>query len=112
MDFFGQAARARRQTRLLLWLFGLAVLIVVCLIYSVVGSAIYVFRHPMLHEAWWNPLAIFINLLFFIGEGLFHPVRTLQLIWHPHLAVWTTTATLVPIAGGCIYKWRLLSAGG
>jgi hypothetical protein len=40
MDFFDQEARARKQTRRLIWLFGLAVLAVVALTYLVLAVII------------------------------------------------------------------------
>lgn len=112
MDFFGQQERARRQTRLLLWLFGLAVLVVVGIIYVVLASVIYVFQHPLFSEVWWNPMTFIITGFFFLGEALVHPVHTLKLIWDPHLVVWTATGTLLPVVAGCLYKIRVLAAGG
>ena len=112
VDFFGQQERAQRQTRLLIWLFGFAVIVVVSIIYLVLASAIYVFRHPIEHEAWWNPMMFIIGCFFFLGEILLHPVHTLHRIWDPDIILGTALGTLLPILIGCLYKWRVLAAGG
>jgi hypothetical protein len=46
MDLFDREAHAQKQTRLLLWLFGLAVLAVVFLAYLVFASIARVFENP------------------------------------------------------------------
>lgn len=112
MDFFGQEEHARRQTRLLIGLFGIAVVVVVLIIYLVLASAIYVFRHPLFHEAWWNPMQFVISAFFFLGDVLLSPIHTLKAIWEPRLALWTAAGTLLPILAGCLYKARVLAAGG
>jgi Zn-dependent protease with chaperone function len=96
----------------LIWLFAIAVLVVVLVIYLVFASAIYVFRHPLFHEAWWNPMTIIIGGFFFLGNALIQPFHTLKLIWDPHLAIWAACGTLLPILAGCLYKLRSLAAGG
>jgi Zn-dependent protease with chaperone function len=112
VDFFGQQERARRQTRWLMVLFGLAVLVVVSIIYFVFASVIYVFRHPLFHEAWWSPMTIIIGWFFFLAEFLVHPFHALRLIWEPRVVAWTATGTILPIIIGCVYKMRALAAGG
>lgn len=112
MDFFDQEDRAQRQTRWLILLFGLSVLVVLCVIYVVFASAIYVFRHPLFNEAWWNPMTVIIGSFFFAAEFLLHPFHTLKLLWDPHLVVWTGSLTLLPIIAGSLYKLRVLSRGG
>ncbi|HXT12861.1 MAG TPA: M48 family metalloprotease [Candidatus Angelobacter sp.] len=112
MDFFGQQERAQRQTRLLIWLFGFAVLIVVSILSLVFASIVYVFRHPLFHEAWWNPMTVVIGCFFFLARFLVHPFHTLEAIWDPSVVLWTALATLVPILIGCLYKRHLLAEGG
>jgi len=89
MDFFDQEARAKRQTRLLLCLFGLAVFAFVVLTYLILAVPILLFS---------KPLAPFTSFS--------------QLIWDPRLAFWITTVTLFSTMLGCLYKMRLLSGGG
>jgi Zn-dependent protease with chaperone function len=112
VDFFGEQERAQRQTRWLIFLFGIAVAIVVFVIYLVFASFIYIFQHPLFSEAWWNPMTIIIGAVFFLGEALVHPIHTFKLIWDPHLIIWSASCTLLPIAAGCLYKLRVLAAGG
>jgi Zn-dependent protease with chaperone function len=89
MDFFDQEARAKRQTRLLLCLFGLAVVAFVVLMYLILAMPILLFS---------KPLAPFTSFS--------------QLIWDPRLAFWITIGTLFSTVLGCLYKMRLLSGGG
>jgi Zn-dependent protease with chaperone function len=112
MDFFDQEARAQRQTRRLIWLFGLAVLVVVALTNLVLVPVIYAFKHPLFPGAWWNPMTFLITALFLLGEAVVYPLHFLKLIWSPHLFCWITLGTLTSITLGCLYKMRLLSAGG
>jgi len=112
VDFFGEQERAQRQTRWLIVLFGIAVLVVVFLIYLVIASLIYIFRHPLFSEAWWNPMNFIIGIFFFFAEALFRPIHTWKLIWDPQILPWTAAGTLLPIIAGCLYKLRVLSAGG
>lgn len=112
MDFFGQQERAQRQTRWLIVLFGLAVLAVVFIIYLVFASVIFVFRHPLFDEAWWNPMTVIMGCFFFLGEFVTSPIQTFELIWDPQVIIWTACGTVLPIAAGCLYKLRVLAAGG
>jgi Zn-dependent protease with chaperone function len=112
VDFFDQQERARRQTRYLIGLFGLAVLMVVCLFYLALSPILYAFRHPLISEAWWNPMQLAITFFFLLGEALVHPLHFLELIWDPRQAGWIALGTLTSIALGCFYKIRLLSGGG
>src|SRR5450432_1043624 len=112
MDFFDREARARKQTRRLLWLFSLAVLAVVFLSYLMLASILWIFQHPMLNQAWWNPMMFLISAFSFYGGALVHPLQHLELIWNLQLFGWLTTATLLLISAGCYYKIRLLSGGG
>jgi Zn-dependent protease with chaperone function len=89
MDFFDQEAHAKKRTRHLLWLFGLAVLAFVVLTYFI--------------------LAVPIR---FFSQALATSTTFFQLIWDPRLAFWVTVGTLLSTALGCLYKMRLLSGGG
>ena len=89
MDFFDQEAHARRRTRLLLYLFGLAVFAFVVLTYLI--------------------LAVPIR---FFSSALATSTTFFQFIWDPRLAFWVTVGTLLSTALGCLYKMRLLSGGG
>ena len=86
MDFFDQEAHARKRTRLLALLFGVAVIAFVALTY----------------------------LILVVPIRLFSPASTtyVRLIWDPRLAFWVTVGTLISISLGCLYKMRLLAAGG
>ena len=112
MDFFNQEAHAQKQTRLLVWLFGLAVLAVVFLIYLLLASIILVFQHPIIPGSRWNPMFILGSALFIFGDALVHPFHFLELIANPKLCCWSVAITLTSIAAGCYYKMRLLAGGG
>ena len=92
MDFFDQEARARKQTRRLIWLFGLAVLAVVILTYLILAAAILAFRKSAPDE---------ISLS-----------SCLRWLWDAKLVCWITLGSLISIALGSLYKIRQLSAGG
>src|SRR6185295_246399 len=104
--------RAKRQTVLLVWVFALAVLALIALIYLVLASVIWIFQHPMIIQSQWNPLAFLMTAVFHIGNALIHPLHFLELIWNPHQAGWIMLGTLISIGAGCFYKIRLLSGGG
>jgi Zn-dependent protease with chaperone function len=87
MDFFDQEAHARRQTRLLGCLFGLAVLAFIVLTYLI--------------------LAIPILVFFKISAADFS-----QWIWEPRLALCVVVGTLLSTTLGCLYKMHLFSGGG
>lgn len=89
MDFFDQQAHAKKRTRRLLWLFGLAVLSFVVLTYLILAAPIRVF-----------------------SQALVTSTSFFQWIWEPRLAFWVAVGTLFSIALGCFYKMRLLSGGG
>jgi Zn-dependent protease with chaperone function len=112
VDFFDRQERARRQTRMLIGLFGLAVLAVVAILYLILAAIIYACRHPLISQAWWDPIQFLITAFFLFGEALLHPVHFLKLIWNPHTAGWIALGTLTSIALGCLYKIRRLSGGG
>jgi Zn-dependent protease with chaperone function len=112
MDFFDQEAHAKRQTRRLLWLFSLAVLAVVLLVYLIFASLVWFFQHPELPERRWDPFFLLGTAIFFYGGALIHPLQFLKIIWSPQLLCWSTLGTLGLIAAGCYYKMRRLAAGG
>ncbi len=89
MDFFDQETHAKRRTRLLLCLFGLAVLAFMVLTYLILAVPVLFFSKT--------------STLF---TGFF------QWVWDPRLACWVTVVTLFSITLGCLYKLRLLSGGG
>jgi Zn-dependent protease with chaperone function len=110
MDFFDRQARARKQTRRLIWLFGLAVLVVVVLNYLIFGTLIQAFYKPA-PEMKRFP-SFFLNLLLLAGDLVVYPREYLRWLWDLKLACWVTLGTLTSIALGCLYKIRQLSAGG
>ncbi|MGA2241517.1 MAG: M48 family metalloprotease [Verrucomicrobiota bacterium] len=112
MDFFDREAHARKQTRRLIWLFGLAVLVTVTLTNLALAVVIHAFKHPLFSGVWWNPITFLITLLDLCGEALVFPVDFLELIWNPYLFCWVTLISLTSVALGSLYKIRLLSAGG
>lgn len=97
MDFFDRQEHARKQTRRLVWLFGLAVLAVVVLTYLIVVAVILAFSS--------TPFLLF-------GESVDHPDRFLSWLWHAKLFGWVALGLLTSITLGCYYKIRRLSAGG
>lgn len=110
MDFFEQEARARRHTRRLTLLFGLAVLAAIVLNYLILAVLIRPFRAPLPEESTHYP---FIFRLFeSVGLAVLDPIGYLRWLWEPWLAAWITLGTLVSVALGCLYKLRLLSGGG
>jgi len=113
MDFFDRAARAQKQTRRLVWLFGLAVLAALAVNNLLIGFLCSAIAHPMLANApSWHPISIFASCLFLFGEALVHPMHFLQLILHPQSICVISFGTLLSIFAGCYYKIRELSAGG
>ena len=89
MDFFDQEAHAKRRTRLLLYLFGLAVFAFVVLTYLILALPIR-----------------------FFSPALANSTTFFQFIWDPRLAFWVAVGTLFSTALGCLYKMHLLSGGG
>ena len=112
MDFFDQETRARKQTRRLIWLFGLAVLVVATLTNLALAMVIHTFKHPLFPGVWWNPIVFLITLLDLCGQAVVFPADFLKLIWDPRLFCWVTLVSLTSVALGSLYKIRLLAAGG
>jgi len=110
MDFFDREAHARKQTSLLVWLFGLIVLAVVALTYLIFAVIIQLFLKPVMQTSLFNYFNDF--PVSPVHDGLANPLAVLEKLWNPHLFWWSTTGTLLFIAAGCLYKIRLLSDGG
>lgn len=110
MDFFDREAHAQKQTSLLIWLFGLIVLAVVAITYTILAIVILLFLKPVMQTSLFNYFNDFPASP--IHDGLANPLAVLEKLWNPHLFWWTTTGTLLFIAAGCLYKIRLLSDGG
>jgi Zn-dependent protease with chaperone function len=89
MDFFDQEAHARKRTRLLVLLFGLAIFASVVLTYLILAFPIR-----------------FFSIALATSTNLF------QFLWDAHLAFWVTLGALVSITLGCLYKMKMLAAGG
>ena len=114
MDFFDRQEHARKQTRRLIWLFGLAVPVVLLLNYLILASLI---RPFLRYEPRISSVYDFINdflvaTLLQFGGALVQPLHFLQWLWNPYLAVGIAFGTLISIAAGCYYKVRQLSDGG
>jgi Zn-dependent protease with chaperone function len=88
MDFFDREARAQKQTRLLFWLFGTAVLAVIALTYLILAPFILPFSKSLADPSF------------------------LHWLWDAPLAGWIAFGTLLSITAGCLYKIRLLAGGG
>jgi Zn-dependent protease with chaperone function len=113
MDFFDREARAQKQTRRLVWLFGLTVLAVLVVNNLLLGSLVCCFTHPaFVHGPSWHPVNLLATALYLFGEALVHPEDFLKLILHWQSTGWITMGTLLSIAAGCYYKIQQLSAGG
>ena len=111
MDFFDRQAHARKQTRRLIFLFGLAVLAVIALTYFILANLILAVSKP-------TPgfgrtiLPFFTTLLELFAEAIMHPRAYLHWLWEGWLAGWLTLGCLLSLAGGCLYKMRQLATGG
>lgn len=114
MDFFDRQERARKQTRRLIWLFGLARLVILALNYLILAAVIQPF---LKYESPIPNLYDFINVfvvtaLLQLGDALMRPLHFLSWLWEPRLACWIVLGTLISIASGCFYKIRQLAGGG
>jgi len=110
MDFFDREAHARKQTSLLICLFGLIVLAVVTLTYLIFAVIIQLFLRPVMRTSLFDYFNDF--PVSPVQDGIANPLAVLEKLWNPHLFWWSTTGTLLFIAAGCLYKIRLLSDGG
>jgi Zn-dependent protease with chaperone function len=113
MDFFARQDQAKRQTRRLAWLFGLAILAVLIVNNLLVCSLVYCFTHPVFrNEPAYYPINFSISALYLLGEALTYLTHFFKLIFHWQPILWTSLGTLASIAGGCYFKIRQLSEGG
>ena len=90
MNFFNQETRAQKQTRRLVWLFGLAVLAFVVLAYFILAIPFLIFFEPLK-----------------TGSGGFF-----EWLWDARVAFWVAVTTLIPVSLACLYKFHRLAAGG
>jgi Zn-dependent protease with chaperone function len=113
MDFFDREARAQKQTRRLIWLFGLAVLAVLIVNNLLIGALVCCFSHPVLaHDPPWYPINFLATALYLFGEALGDPGHFFKLVFHWQPMLWISLGTLISIAAGSYYKIRELSDGG
>lgn len=113
MDFFARQDQAKRQTRRLGWLFGLAILAVLLVNNLLLCSLVYCFTHPAFADKpGWYPGNFIMAALYLLGEALIYPGHFLKLIFHWQPVLWNSLGTLVSIAAGSYYKMRQLSEGG
>ena len=114
MDFFDRQEHAKKQTRRLLWLFGLAVLAVLVVNNLLIGSVVYIFtaKEGAAFGLWWSPVRIIAAALYLFGEALVYPGHFLKLVLRPSVVGWISFGTLLSIAAGCYYKIRQLADGG
>ncbi len=110
MDFFEQQAHARRQTRLLILLFAVALLAVLVLNYLFWATIIQPFLKPVPHTA--RQYGFLVTIFLMIGELFVHPIDFLKWLWDSRLAGWIVLGTFVSVALGCAYKIYFLSSGG
>ena len=101
MDFFDRQQRARKQTRRLAGLFGVAVLAGLVINNLLLGSLVYIFQNSFLE-----------GFFYLLGEALVYPRHFLKLILHWPTAGWISLGTLLSIAAGSYYKIRQLADGG
>jgi Zn-dependent protease with chaperone function len=114
MDFFDQEARARKQTRRLIWLFGLAVLVILILNYVILASLIQPFlKYPSPIPGLYEFINDFlVAALVRLGDIVIRPIHYLHWLWNPCLALGIGLGTLISITLGSRYKLRQLSHGG
>ncbi len=86
MDFFARQDKARRNTKLLVFYFGLAVIFIVVSVYVVIAG---VFLRPRRD-----------------------PLANLDWVWNPEWMGWVALGTLTVIAVGSLFKILELSRGG
>jgi Zn-dependent protease with chaperone function len=113
MDFFDREARARKQTKWLMGLFGFGV--AVAFVFYYVSVAVVV--QPYLKGAPIHAMEDFfniylVNFLNEFGDVFVRPFTLFKSLWNPYLAGWVAFVTLGSTAGGCYYKFRQLSDGG
>jgi Zn-dependent protease with chaperone function len=113
MDFFDRQIHARRQSRRLAWLLGLALLAALAINNLLLCSLIACVR-PMFSEydSVRHAPSIFLNALNLLAEALMAPGQFAATIFRPQPIIWISLGTLLSIAGGSWYKIRRLAEGG
>jgi hypothetical protein len=76
MEFFDREARARRQTRWLLWLFGLSPLAFICVTYLLLIFVVHSIQHPAFRDHPWD-VSLIVTLVYHFGEALVSPFHFL-----------------------------------
>jgi len=114
MDFFDRQERARNQSRRLMGLFALAVLVILLLNYLILAALLQPFLRygPPIANAYDFFNEFLVATLLRLGGAFTHPFEFLQWLWNPHLAFWIALGTMVFITAGCVYKIRQLAEGG
>ncbi len=113
MDFFDREARAQKQTRRLIWLFGLTILAVLVVNNLLLCPLVCCFTHPLLANGpAWHPLSFLATAIYLFGEALIYPAHFCKLVFHCQPILWVSIGTLISILVGSYYKIRELSDGG
>ena len=110
MDFFDRQEQARQRTRLLLFLFAVAVLAVFAVNYLVLATFLQPFFKLLPHARRHMPFVY--SVFWLLGEALANPLTFLKWLWDARLAACIAVGTLISVALGCWYKMRVLAAGG
>jgi hypothetical protein len=101
MDFFDRQKRAQKQTRRLVWLFGLSLLLVLLLNNLLLCPLVCCFTHPVFtNSPSWHPLSFFATALYLFGEAVAYPAHFCQLVFHWQPIFWVSFGTLVSIFTG------------
>ena len=113
MDFFDRQTHARKESRRLAWLFGLAVLAVLAMNNFVVCTLIALFCDPPLaNTPAWHLSNLLANAFDLLARLLLHPGKFATEVFHPQWVLWVSLGSLLSIAGGSWYKLHELAAGG
>ena len=113
MDFFDREARAQKQTRRLIWLFGLTLTAVLMVNNFLLCPAVYCFAHPLLDRASAvHPFNLLATALYLFGVVMVHPLHFCRLVFHWQPVLWVSAGTLISIFAGSYYKIREMSDGG
>ena len=105
MDFFDREARAQKQTRRLVWLFGLTILAVLVVNNVLLCPLVYCCTHSLVHhESAANPLMFLATAFNLFGEALVDPPHFCALVFHSQPILWVSLGTLVSIFAGSYYK--------
>lgn len=113
MDFFDRQTHARKESRRLAWLFGLALLAVLAMNNLVGCTLIALFRDPPLaNTPAWHLSNLLANAFNLLALARLHPGKFATEVFHPHWVLWVSLGSLHSIAGGSWYKLHELAAGG